>query len=198
MNLSLKDIRNFLNSHPRRTIDDQKLIRAGVLIPLFPKDGVLHVLFTKRTSEVEHHKGQISFPGGVTDESDADIVSTALRESKEEIGLSQENVEILGIFDDLPTPTGFIITPVVGYLPEVPPLKPNHLEVAEIFDVPLPFFLNRQNERVVPMERQGKGWDVYFYSYQNTYEIWGATAYILRSFLTSLLDERHYDSTPHS
>jgi len=114
------------------------------------------------------------------------MISTALRETKEEIGLSPENIQILGLFDDFSTPTGFVITPAVGYVPRLPELRANSREVEEILEVPLAFFLNPENERVVRMQRDGVMRDVFFYTYREGVEIWGATAFILRSFLKSV------------
>ncbi len=158
-----------------------------MLLPLFHKKDTLHLLFTMRTETVEHHKGQISFPGGAVDEGDTDSATTALRESEEEISLHRSEVEVLGVLDDYNTPSGYAITPVVGYLRAIPTLTPSSHEVAEIFDVPLDFFLDRANERMIPVKRNGKWREVYFYNY-GRYEIWGVTAAILRSFLSALVD----------
>src|SRR3989304_10533856 len=91
-------IRNFLNSHTRIENSDNARIRAGVLLLLYPGSDGLHVLVTKRTSDVEHHKSQISFPGGSVDKTDADILQTALRETQEEIGIPPAQIEVLGLF----------------------------------------------------------------------------------------------------
>lgn len=152
---------------------------------LFPKNGELHVLLTKRSSDVEHHKGQVSFPGGSVDGSDKDIIATALREAEEEVGLPPDRVDILGVFDDAWTPSGFAITPVVGYTGGFPALLPSKDEVEEILEIPVSFFLDSHNERVKKMRRRGKEVDVYFYKYGET-EVWGATASLLRSFLRAL------------
>jgi 8-oxo-dGTP pyrophosphatase MutT (NUDIX family) len=140
---------------------------------------------TKRTEDVEHHKGQISFPGGSQDSDDENIVATALRETEEEIGLDRKSIEVLGTFDDYETPSGFAITNVIGYVPSLPRLTPNRDEVAEILEIPVNFFLEKVNERVVLMERPGTVYRVYFYNY-NSYEIWGATAGMIHSFLKAL------------
>jgi 8-oxo-dGTP pyrophosphatase MutT (NUDIX family) len=134
---------------------------------------------------VEHHKGQISFPGGARDEDDGSIVETALRETREEIGLTPDHIQVLGIFDDLPTHTGFLITPVVGFIPLVPKLKPNSTEVSEIFDVPFSLFTDKRNETRKKIERNGIVREAYFY-YHGTHEIWGITAAIIRSFVDAL------------
>ena len=182
MDMQPEQVRSFLKSHRRVEINTPGLVHAGVLILLFPRDGVPHVLLTKRTSDVEHHKGQISFPGGSRDDNDRDITGTALREAEEEIGLPQSHVEVLGLFDDFWTPSGFRITPVIGFLPVLPALKRNTDEVEEIFEVPVPFFLDGTNERMKKLVREGKEFQVYFYTHGRN-EIWGATAGMLRSFL---------------
>ncbi len=175
-------IMEFLRDRPRAVIQRDDLMKAGVLMLLFPKDSELHVLLTKRTSEVEHHKGQISFPGGSVDQSDSDIVMTALREAEEEIGLPGDSVEVLGLFDDIWTPSGFCITPVIGYAAFLPVLTPSAVEVEEILEVPLSVFLKRENETVKKLQRSGTWIEVYFYRHGNN-EIWGATAAMVRSFL---------------
>jgi 8-oxo-dGTP pyrophosphatase MutT (NUDIX family) len=159
--------------------------RAGVLVPLILGDERADLLFTKRTDHVETHKGQISFPGGMADASDADIVQTALREAEEELGIGANLVDIKGILDDLAVPSGFIITPVVGILGALPPLTPNPQEVAEAFTVPLAFFCNPANGRSELKEYRGVRNEVWFYEH-GEHDIWGATAMIVRSLLLNL------------
>ena len=156
--------------------------RAGVLVLLFPSQDGLSVLLTVRTEAVESHKGQISFPGGMVDEGDKDIIETALRESCEEIGLDTAQVEILGLLDDTVVPSEFIITPVVGYLNSRPPAKHSEIEVAEVFEVPIEFFANDQNARSEERELRGHKFPLWFYDYRGKM-IWGATAGILRNLV---------------
>jgi 8-oxo-dGTP pyrophosphatase MutT (NUDIX family) len=185
LEINLDHIRLFLASLARRSITDPALRKAAVLILLYLKDESLHLLFTKRTSIVEHHKGQISFPGGSADEGDTTLVQTALRETFEEIGLDTSGVEILGMYHDQWTPTGFCISPVIGYLATLPTLSPNRHEVEEIIEIPVSFFLDPANERVEVRHRSGKPIEVYFYRYRG-HEVWGATAAIVRSFLADV------------
>jgi 8-oxo-dGTP pyrophosphatase MutT (NUDIX family) len=103
-----------LSRRPRLTLDRSDLVSAAVLVPVTDHGGP-HLVFTKKTSGVPHHKGQFSFPGGVVETSDGSRVETALREAWEEIRLPAEAVEVLGLLDDTPTrATNFVITPVVG------------------------------------------------------------------------------------
>jgi 8-oxo-dGTP pyrophosphatase MutT (NUDIX family) len=185
LEINLDHIRLFLASLARRSITDPALRKAAVLILLYLKDERLHLLFTKRTSIVEHHKGQISFPGGSADERDTTLVQTALRETFEEIGLDTSGVEILGMYHDQWTPTGFCISPVIGYLATLPNLSPNRHEVEEIIEIPVSFFLDPANERVEVRHRSGMPIEVYFYRYEG-HEVWGATAAIVRSFLADV------------
>lgn len=152
---------------------------------LFRKNHEWYFLMTKRSEEVEHHKGQISFPGGAVDSNDKDIIATALREAEEEIGLHSSKVEILGCLDDHATPTGFVITPVVGYVKNLPSLRAQEEEVHEILEVPLSIFFDKDRERIEQREHHGKKVDVYFYDF-GEHEIWGATAKISRDFLQEL------------
>jgi 8-oxo-dGTP pyrophosphatase MutT (NUDIX family) len=187
MPLSIEQIEQFFCSFHRRAITNDRLTSAGVLLLLTEQDDELSVLFTQRTEIVEHHKGQISFPGGAMDVTDATIVDTALREDEEEIGLPRSAVRVLGVLDDFETPSGFCMTPVVGYAAKLPVLHLHQAEVAEMFLAPLSFFLDGGNERIEQRERSGKLVSIYFYQYHN-HLIWGATAAILRSFLYAVRD----------
>jgi 8-oxo-dGTP pyrophosphatase MutT (NUDIX family) len=100
-----------LKANPKKSIINPSLTPAAVLLLLYLKDGEYCVLLNKRTDRVEHHKGEISFPGGVRDESDFTLLETALRETQEEMGIAPRHVELLGELDDTPTSTSFLITP---------------------------------------------------------------------------------------
>ncbi len=185
MNVTLDNIRRFFQTQQPESLDAGELIRAGVLIALTEKKSGLHVILTQRTDEVEHHKGQISFPGGSRDESDVTIIDTSLREAEEEIGLARNSVEVLGVLNDFRTPSGFCITPVVGFVRTIPDFILNKKEVLDLFEVPLSFFLDPDNEKTEMREYNGKIRAVYHYFY-GKHEIWGITAAILRAFLLAL------------
>ncbi len=169
----------------RNVLATEGFRRAGVLVPLILGARGADLLFTRRTDHVETHKGQISFPGGMVDEGDADIVHTALREAEEELGIGAKLIDIRGILDDLAVPSGFIITPVVGILDALPVLTPNPQEVAEAFTVPLDFFCNPANGKSELRDYRGERREVWFYEH-GEHIIWGATAMIVRSLLLNL------------
>ena len=116
---------------------------AAVLVPFVVRSGQLNVLFTQRTPHLAAHAGQISFPGGRVEASDAGREDTALRETEEEIGLARRHVEVLGFLDPYVTITGFVVTPVVALVTPPFELELDSFEVADAFEVPLSFFLDR-------------------------------------------------------
>jgi len=184
--LTLENLRRLLNAYSYSVISDfPDFARAGVLVPLFPSANGISTLLTKRTDLVDTHKGQIAFPGGMRDKEDVDSIATALRETKEELGIDSSHIEILGTLDELPVPSRFIITPVVGFISQLPPISAHSVEVAEVFEAPLAFFADSSNVWTEEREFQGQKRTVWFYSY-NGRVIWGATAAIIRNLLSVL------------
>ena len=153
-------------------------IRASVLIPVFEHDGDTRILLTKRTTTVKYHKGEISFPGGMYEEADQDTERTALRECKEEIGVGEGDVEIVGCLDDMRTATtGFVITPYVGLIPYPYQFRLNPKEVEHLIYLPFPFLVNCEVEEE-SVEREGKTLRVPAICYGGE-TIWGATCKLL-------------------
>lgn len=154
------------------------LTAAAVLVPVVVRDAGLSLLFTRRTEHLADHAGQISFPGGRIDPSDKDAWDAALRETEEEVGLPRTHVRLAGRLDTYVTRTGFEVTPLVGLVRPPFPVSPDSFEVAEVFEAPLPFFLDSSNREVHSRLYQGK--ERFFFAYPfGNYYIWGATAGML-------------------
>jgi 8-oxo-dGTP pyrophosphatase MutT (NUDIX family) len=175
-------LRTVLAERERKVIECPSYSRAAVLVPLFRKEKECHLLFTKRTDKVKHHKGEISFPGGMVDREDSGLEKTALREASEEIGLKESDVQIVGILDDIVTISEFIVTPFVGLFPYPYPLEPSPIEIAELIEVPLSALLRDDSFSEKEIFRIGRKEVVLAYQYEH-HIIWGATAKILKQFL---------------
>lgn len=177
-----KRVRIILGTRKSKQIQEDYLTPAAILFPLFKKDKGHHVLFTKRTETVKHHKGEISFPGGVYDHEDETLERTALRESFEEIGLREKDIEILGRLDDVETITRYVIRPFVGIFPYPYPFAVNRHEIEETLEVPLKSLLERDRFEEKKIFLDGGERTIFTYRYGN-HLIWGATAKILKQFL---------------
>lgn len=165
-------------------------LHAAVLVPLLEEKQELYVLFTQRTHHVEHHKGQISFPGGSVDESDMTLEETALREAYEEIGLPKEQVEILGRIDDAKTlSSNFVVHPIVGRIVTPFDFLLNPGEVERIITVPLHVFhpdhVGAKSDQV---QWNGTTYKTPAFEYRG-HVIWGATARIMENLLSAISDE---------
>ncbi len=152
-----------------------RMIPAAVLVPVVQRDGHLTVLFTQRTAHLNDHPGQVAFPGGRCESSDADPVATALREAEEEVGLARDKVDVLGTLPEYRTSTGFVVTPVVGLVRPPLELRLDAFEVAEVFETPLAFLLDPRNHQRLNMEIAGAMRQFWAMPFQG-YFIWGATA----------------------
>ena len=162
--------------HPR---SDKPLRPAAVLVPVWLRNDGPRLILTKRSSHLKHHPGQIAFPGGKVDPTDAGPEAAALRETHEEIGLPPERVEIFGTLPVHETVTGFAVTPFVGLIRGPFDPVPEAGEVEEVFTVPLAHVLTPA--RFAIERRQWMGvWRRYYAVPYGPYYIWGATARILR------------------
>jgi len=168
---------------------------AAVIIPLFFKNQEPHILFTKRTDKVEHHKGQISFPGGMEDKSDNDLLETALRETWEEMGIKSKDITILGRTDNLLTNTNFMVTPYVGHFPYPYPYNINEDEISSILEVPLRHLLNPDIFKIDKWKRNDVLWDIHFYDFDGE-NIWGVTGFLLSNFLSIVFNLPRMSNSP--
>ena len=182
-------VRRILSANPKKAIVYPSLTPAGVMVLLYPKNGVYCILLNERTNHVEHHKGEISFPGGSKDEKDKTLLDTALRETHEEMGIPPEAVEVLGELDDMPTASRFLISPHVGTIPYPYRFHPNKVEVADVLEVPISTLLESDTVRDEVRIVDGRLVNSPTYSYRG-HLITGATAGVLKRFLELL------DTTP--
>jgi 8-oxo-dGTP pyrophosphatase MutT (NUDIX family) len=180
-------IRSTLSVREPYIIDNRsgELIHAAVLIPIFETNFGYEVLFTERTHKVEHHKGQISFPGGAVEESDRDYQETALREAYEEIGVVPDHVKVLGQLDDeLTVASNFIVHPFVGEIPYPYEFVINQHEVERVIPIPLELFFH-ENAHLHPafLDFETFVYEGPAYIYEDI-TIWGATAKIMDKFIS--------------
>jgi 8-oxo-dGTP pyrophosphatase MutT (NUDIX family) len=185
-------IQQLLGVHSPLAVPAESLMPAAVLVPLLQTADGYHVIFTVRTSRVEHHKGEVSFPGGAKDPEDPTLEATALREAFEEVGIRQEHVELLGRLNELTTRSGFHVTPFVGFIPASYAYDPSAIEVDEVLEVPLGelWEVYRQGPREY-VYGQGPATLAYEYHYRG-HRVWGATARIL----SNLFDLLKADEAP--
>ena len=180
--MPLERLNNFFANYQPRTQKTTECVRAAVLCPLYIENDSLKILFIKRSQTVRHHKGEISFPGGVKDLQDDSLEKTSLRETEEEIGVKESEITIFGGLDEVNTSTGFLVSPFVGSIPYPYNFKLSTNEVDRLIGLTVSDFLEPDNEI-----------EFYYFngrrlSAQRAYKIdghtiWGATAKIMAQFL---------------
>lgn len=191
-----------VNEHYKGQDIAPEFYKAGVLVPIFVKEGSLHVLLTKRTEHLPTHKGQVAFPGGKQEACDKDIIATALREAQEEVGLSPDVVEVIAVLSPLVSlarKVGTYVYPVIGLIKSHFDLAVNASEVQDTFDVPLEFFLCKDTYRYKKMIFSENEYDVHFFDYtqktnaetegksKTSFVIWGLTGEVcLKIAITAL------------
>jgi len=156
--------------------------RAAVLALMYPSAGEIHMVFIKRNEYNGHHSAQVSFPGGAWENEDLTLQHTAIRETREELGISGE-VEILGSLTDLHIPvSNFLVTPFVGWMDETPLFKPDPSEVQYVIEAPLQSLLSSSNIEMEVIARHDQAIQAPCYKIGNE-KIWGATAMMLSEIL---------------
>jgi 8-oxo-dGTP pyrophosphatase MutT (NUDIX family) len=173
--------------NPGVTPPSTALTPAAVLVPLIDHPHGMSVLLTQRTAHLTAHAGQISFPGGRIEDADPDAVAAALRETEEAVGLPPDRVSVIGRLDTYVTGTGFEIAPIVGLVDPPVPISIDPFEVAEAFEVPLSFILDRRNHQRIEREVGAHNRAYFVLPYQGR-NIWGATAGILVNLAEVLAD----------
>ncbi|KNY23454.1 CoA pyrophosphatase [Methylobacterium sp. ARG-1] len=163
--------------------------RAAVLVPVVFRASGPQLVLTQRAANLRDHSGQVALPGGKIDPADPGPADAALREAHEEIGLAPESVRLLGYLDPYLSGTGFLVTPVIGIVPDDAAFTPNPSEVADVFEVPLPVLMDRERYVLEVRVWQGRTRRYYALTFEDRL-IWGVTAGILNN-----LRERLYPET---
>ena len=185
MALTLDDFRSrFLLQQPARSTQLLSGRHAAVLVPIVarPEPGLL---LTQRSPALRTHAGQVAFPGGMQDDTDASLIATALREAQEEVGIEPHQVEVLGALPAVTSSTGFQVTPVLGIIPADLRLTINPDEVSSAFEMPLAEALQLSRYSALEVHRAGVRHPVWLSRYQD-YLVWGMTAGIIRSLSTQI------------
>lgn len=178
---------------------EKSLKPAAVFMPLVQRPSGVHVLFTRRAAHLLHHAGQISFPGGRIEPTDANIAQAALRETQEEVGIDPVFVDLIGTHPGFITSSRYAMTPVIGALKPGFSVQPNHNEVAEVFEVPLSVLMDPAVHRLHRSAQPDGQVRLYFSMTWHSYFIWGATAALLRNFYRYLATaETVFSGSPSS
>ncbi|MBS6034129.1 MULTISPECIES: CoA pyrophosphatase [Pantoea] len=180
MALTLDAFRSrFLLQPPQHNTQRLAGRHAAVLVPIVarPEPGLL---LTQRSHALRKHAGQVAFPGGMQDDTDASLIVTALREAQEEVGIDPQQVEVLGVLPAVTSSTGFQVTPVLAIIPPDLPLRINPDEVRSAFEMPLAEALRLSRYSALEVHRAGVRHPVWLSRYQD-YLVWGMTAGIIRS-----------------
>ena len=185
--ITLDLIHNALAQRTPITAAPDGLMPAAVMLLLYRKDGEYCVLLNKRSMTVEHHKGEMSFPGGARDPADADFEATARRETHEEMGIAPDDITILGRLDDNVTRSNFLVKVFVGTIPYPYEFRPSSIEIAEVVEIPIGVLRDPATLRWDSRIEDGERVAVRSYGYQQ-HLVYGATAKILDQFLDIIED----------
>ena len=193
-NLIKKKLLDF-DSPKRISLKDDFFTSSAVLFALIPyEDKPYDLVIIHRTDKGSRHRGEMSFPGGKFDpQRDSSLMDTALRETEEEIGVPRNKIKILGCLHDFPTMTKFIISPFIGVIDKDQRLIKEEREVQEILKIPIDFFISKKNFREQAIDIEGNKFPIFYFNYENkedgkTYTVWGATAYMISTFIETIYD----------
>jgi len=184
--LTEDEIRSRLGSQCPSRISEQGLKPSAVLVPLIARPEGWRLLFTKRSRSVETHKGEISFPGGMIEEGESPLAA-ALRETREELGVPEKKIHLLGELDEIPTLSGFRIRPFVARIDWPLELRPNPVEIDSVHILSLGDFADESRLKVERWERNGRDYPVYYYKFDDC-TVWGATAKMTKNLVERLLE----------
>lgn len=180
--MGLNTLIDKVKAHQPRVLSNDQLAHAGVLVAI-TDEREPKVILTLRSSDMPTHKGEVAFPGGKREDSDADIIATALREAQEEIDLDPNQVQVIGTLNQVVSRYGFLVTPVLAIVPEDVALSTDSHEIDAIFKVPLSFFLDGEPDQIDQFGSfKGPRW------YFEDYTIWGLTAVMLAELFNQFFD----------
>ena len=180
-------IKRALADRPTERIAGDELTPASVMVLLYPRDGQYCVLLNKRSQDVEHHKGEISFPGGSRDPEDADALDTAFRETEEEMGICRDDIIVLGEMDEVATRSRFRVNVFAGAIGHPYEFRPSADEIAEIVEFPVSALQDPASLRVDTHWQPDGPSSIHSYAH-GKHLVFGATARILQQFLQLLED----------
>lgn len=163
---------------------NEYLLNSAVLVPLIVYHVEVSLLFTLRSNSLDRHSGQVSFPGGIIEKDDNSSIETALRETREEIGVGRENIQVIGKLAPFNTATGYIVNPVVGVIDSLENIRRNEVEVERVFCIPLNWLCVQDHSRMEDfIANDGKTRKVRFFDLYEGELLWGITAKITRDLL---------------
>ncbi len=180
----IDDIRKKLQQHEPAELDSMHDARdrAAVLVPILADTSDPRILLTERAGGLSRHGGEVAFPGGKEDQADHSLAFTALRENEEEMGISPDDVDVIGSLRPFISKYGLLVTSYVGIVSPGVQLRPNPDEVASVFEVPLAYFSTAIPTRIDDISRHGESHQIPAFEFDG-YEIWGLTSMILLEFL---------------
>jgi 8-oxo-dGTP pyrophosphatase MutT (NUDIX family) len=186
-NLASSEIKNRLAKQAQIQEEKEKIPKAAVLIPLFMQNNQWNVLFIHRSSWVDKHKDQVSFPGGMAEQGDEDPFETALRETREEIGIPSQLIKVLGQLNPLVFRKEYQIFPIVGEIPFPIEMTLSKLEVKHIFSIPLNWLADSQHYFLKDYDSlEGDKRKVYFFQEYEHELLWGISAVITIQLIEKL------------
>ncbi|HUW91350.1 MAG TPA: CoA pyrophosphatase [Candidatus Nanopelagicaceae bacterium] len=181
------------DSPSRISLKDDFFTRSAVLFSIIPYENKPYdLILIHRSNLGTRHRGEMSFPGGKFEEDkDKTLKDTALRETGEEIGVSREDIKIIGCLDDFPTMTKYIITPFVAVIDKNQQLIREEREVQRILKIPIDFFTSKTQFREQSIDVDGNKFPVFYFNYFDKdngqkYTVWGATAYMIVTFIETI------------
>ena len=171
-----QEIKIALQSYQRRILNRPQ--RAAVLMPIIEDEQGARILLTRRSSHLGSHAGEVSFPGGKVEDADQNLIATALRETYEEINVKHQDIEVLGVLDDMmPKKQSMAVTPVVGVIHNMNMLQANPQEVDRIFTIPIDTLIQSHRWRCKYHTWGNQSWPIYYFDYDGEL-LWGLSAYM--------------------